>query len=109
MESTKINTNNWKELKGKAANKRALYEVRVQKIIEENEEFQNIFGSKKDDIERKWHERMVMNLLETRPIPNHVAFIMDGNRRFAREKKMDNVLEGHKEGSKKLAKVSFYH
>ena len=34
-------------------------------------------------------------------IPNHVAIIMDGNRRWAKEKGIDYRL-GHKEGAKTL-------
>ena len=31
-------------------------------------------------------------------LPNHVAFIMDGNRRWARKKKL-KIIDGHKKGS----------
>ncbi|KAH8394467.1 hypothetical protein KR222_010961 [Zaprionus bogoriensis] len=37
-------------------------------------------------------------------IPHHVAFVMDGNRRFARSKQLDKI-EGHSRGFSKLADV----
>lgn len=40
-------------------------------------------------------------------IPNHVAIIMDGNRRWAKEKGIDYRL-GHKEGAKTLEKIVRY-
>ena len=38
------------------------------------------------------------------PIPQHIAFVMDGNRRFARSHKIETV-EGHNLGFEALAKV----
>jgi len=35
-------------------------------------------------------------------MPNHVAIIMDGNRRFAREIGLGNILDGHAKGRDKL-------
>lgn len=40
-------------------------------------------------------------------VPNHVAIIMDGNRRWAKEKGLDYKL-GHKEGAKTLEKIVRY-
>ena len=37
-------------------------------------------------------------------LPNHVAFIMDGNRRWARKKKL-NTIDGHKKGSEIVKKI----
>ena len=45
--------------------------------------------------------------MEKTNIPNHVAIIMDGNRRWARERKIDYRL-GHKEGAKTLEKIVRY-
>lgn len=44
------------------------------------------------------------NTLRTGILPNHVAFIMDGNRRFAVSNGLDK-LEGHEAGSVSLAKI----
>lgn len=40
------------------------------------------------------------------PVPQHVAFIMDGNRRFARSRQIETV-EGHNLGFEALARVWF--
>ena len=40
-------------------------------------------------------------------IPKHIAIIMDGNRRWAREKGLE-ASEGHKEGAKTLEKLAKY-
>lgn len=49
-------------------------------------------------------ERIAANVLKAGPMPKHVAFIMDGNRRFARKKNMDRQ-EGHMQGFNKLAET----
>uniref|UniRef100_A0A3B3Z7M4 Alkyl transferase n=1 Tax=Periophthalmus magnuspinnatus TaxID=409849 RepID=A0A3B3Z7M4_9GOBI len=49
-------------------------------------------------------ERIAANILKAGPMPKHVAFIMDGNRRFARKKNMDRQ-EGHTQGFNKLAET----
>ena len=36
--------------------------------------------------------------------PQHVAFIMDGNRRWAQKKKLP-IIEGHKRGSISIKKI----
>ena len=38
------------------------------------------------------------------PVPKHIAFVMDGNRRFARRNEIETV-EGHNLGFEALAKV----
>lgn len=47
----------------------------------------------------------VAKLLVKGPIPKHVAFIMDGNRRFARLNNLSSPVEGHRKGSVKLQQV----
>ena len=39
------------------------------------------------------------------PVPQHIAFVMDGNRRFARQQGIE-IVEGHNQGFEALAKVS---
>ena len=47
----------------------------------------------------------LINVLAAGPIPQHVAFILDGNRRYARSKGM-HVTQGHTDGFYNLRKVS---
>ena len=51
-------------------------------------------------------ETTVIKILKTGSIPRHVAFIMDGNRRFARKKKFKSVAKGHAQGFDQLQQVS---
>ena len=48
---------------------------------------------------------ILLAALRTGPLPKHVAFIMDGNRRFAKHKKIP-VEGGHSVGAARLVKVS---
>lgn len=50
---------------------------------------------------------LLIGALRQGPIPQHVAFVMDGNRRFARNQGIERV-EGHNLGFEALAKVFFY-
>lgn len=45
--------------------------------------------------------------MEERNLPNHIAIIMDGNRRWAKERRL-NIKEGHKQGAKTLEKIVRY-
>ena len=58
-----------------------------------------------EDRSRSWVERLMNSVLKSGPIPHHVAFIMDGNRRFARKKSIERE-EGHLQGFERLAKVN---
>ena len=56
----------------------------------------------------EWGIRQIRELsisaLRQGPIPQHVAFVMDGNRRFARSHRIETV-EGHNLGFEALARV----
>ena len=45
--------------------------------------------------------------MEEKLLPKHIAIIMDGNRRWAKEKNLDYRL-GHKEGAETLRKIAKY-
>lgn len=47
---------------------------------------------------------LVIRLLQLGPMPKHVAFIMDGNRRFAKRLKLE-TFNGHKMGFEQLENV----
>ncbi|TKR71999.1 hypothetical protein L596_019525 [Steinernema carpocapsae] len=55
--------------------------------------------------ERAWWWATATRLLKCGPIPRHVAFVMDGNRRFARAHGSASVLEGHAQGFNQLTKI----
>lgn len=47
---------------------------------------------------------LLIGALRQGPIPRHIAFVMDGNRRFARSHGIETV-EGHNLGFEALARV----
>ncbi|KAM3935862.1 dehydrodolichyl diphosphate synthase complex subunit DHDDS isoform 1-T2 [Leptodactylus fuscus] len=49
-------------------------------------------------------ERLCANVLKAGPVPKHVAFIMDGNRRYAKKCHVERQ-EGHSQGFEKLAET----
>uniref|UniRef100_H3A886 Alkyl transferase n=3 Tax=Latimeria chalumnae TaxID=7897 RepID=H3A886_LATCH len=49
-------------------------------------------------------ERLCANILKSGPMPKHVAFIMDGNRRYAHKCQVERQ-EGHTQGFNKLAET----
>lgn len=50
---------------------------------------------------------LVIGAVSQGPVPQHIAFVMDGNRRFARSHKIETA-EGHNLGFESLAKVGKY-
>ena len=47
---------------------------------------------------------LLIGALQQGPVPQHIAIVMDGNRRFARNNKIE-VVEGHNRGFEALAQV----
>ena len=58
--------------------------------------------------EKPWYHRWCINILKAGPIPKHVAFIMDGNRRFAKKNSLERA-QGHIMGFDKLAEVILFY
>jgi tritrans,polycis-undecaprenyl-diphosphate synthase [geranylgeranyl-diphosphate specific] len=50
------------------------------------------------------YEKRLLKEIQTRPVPHHVAVIMDGNRRYAKEFGL-LVAEGHEKGKEKLEEM----
>jgi len=50
------------------------------------------------------YEKRLLREIQTRPVPRHVAVIMDGNRRYAKEFGL-LVAEGHEKGKEKLEEM----
>mmetsp|Transcript_30477 Transcript_30477/g.42452 ORF Transcript_30477/g.42452 Transcript_30477/m.42452 type:complete len:349 (+) Transcript_30477:18-1064(+) len=62
-------------------------------------------GSKRDDdLKLPFHQRMACRLLTVGPTPTHIAFIMDGNRRYARKLGVERIV-GHRRGYSTLLRV----
>ena len=66
--------------------------------------FSIISWGKEEPYNYGWLESLFIKILKCGAIPRHVAFIMDGNRRFAREKNLQKI-EGHIQGFEKLAQT----
>lgn len=56
------------------------------------------------DTPLSWFQKFCVNVLKCGPIPNHVAIIMDGNRRFAKKKNVQKS-EGHVKGFDKFTET----
>lgn len=52
-----------------------------------------------------WIQRFAVRVIKCGPVPSHVAFIMDGNRRFATKTHLKNKTDGHVKGFDKLAEA----
>jgi short-chain Z-isoprenyl diphosphate synthase len=49
------------------------------------------------------YERRLLAKLAGKPVPRHVAVMLDGNRRWAREAGFEDVSHGHRRGADKIA------
>jgi len=54
--------------------------------------------------QRPWYERLCGTILKAGALPKHIAFIMDGNRRYAQRKEVSRAA-GHLAGFERLATV----
>ena len=51
------------------------------------------------------YESRLERALRGGPLPRHVGVILDGNRRFARERGLDTAADGHRLGAEKIPEV----
>ncbi|VDN41989.1 unnamed protein product [Gongylonema pulchrum] len=56
-------------------------------------------------VEEAWWHGLARRFLALGPIPRHIAFIMDGNRRYARKQKCSSFVDGHLKGFAQLMSV----
>ncbi|MEX0834595.1 MAG: undecaprenyl diphosphate synthase family protein, partial [Nitriliruptor sp.] len=54
------------------------------------------------DVLYKVYERSLVRQLAGAPLPQHVGVILDGNRRFARERGLAHVADGHLAGAQRI-------
>ena len=52
-----------------------------------------------------WYERLLLRVIDCGEVPEHIAIIMDGNRRYARKNHLHSVCEGHERGAQKLKQL----
>ncbi|XP_071494705.1 dehydrodolichyl diphosphate synthase complex subunit DHDDS-like [Diadema antillarum] len=62
------------------------------------------FPEKRYQAQKTWLQSCCLRILKCGPVPQHVAFIMDGNRRFAKKQSVQTI-EGHSLGFEKLAET----
>jgi short-chain Z-isoprenyl diphosphate synthase len=53
----------------------------------------------------RFYERRLLRQVTRGPMPRHIGLILDGNRRYARERGLDDPLAGHRIGAAKLEEV----
>lgn len=58
-------------------------------------------------LELNWWEKFAIGVMKQGKVPQHIAFIMDGNRRFGKAKS-SKAMSGHQEGAYTLKKCLLY-
>lgn len=53
----------------------------------------------------RWYGRRLLSSVMAEPVPRHVAMILDGNRRFARQLGLVRISDGHRQGAEKMTEV----
>ena len=66
------------------------------------------FPEDKYRVQKTWLQSFCSRVLKAGPVPRHVAFIMDGNRRFAKKEAVEKA-EGHRRGFEKMTEVITDH
>ncbi|KYN01879.1 PREDICTED: dehydrodolichyl diphosphate synthase complex subunit DHDDS [Cyphomyrmex costatus] len=54
-----------------------------------------------------WFQSLALRIIKTGKVPKHVAFIMDGNRRYANKQNLEK-REGHSKGFDKMAETLYW-
>lgn len=54
------------------------------------------------DLPYRVYERRLAASLRDRPLPEHVGVVLDGNRRYARERGLGDPSAGHRQGARKI-------
>lgn len=65
----------------------------------------SIFGGYVTSLAYSWYTGRLMKEVQSHPKPEHVAIILDGNRRFAIQRGLMDRSEGHKFGGRKVSDV----
>jgi ditrans,polycis-polyprenyl diphosphate synthase len=59
---------------------------------------------REEELKLSWFESLAIKVIKQGKLPRHIAFIMDGNRRWATKLNL-NKSEGHKVGFDKLSQA----
>ena len=65
----------------------------------------SIFGGYITSVVYRWYTDRLLAEVQAKPIPGHVAIILDGNRRFALQRGLADRSEGHRYGGHKVREV----